>query len=106
MINFFKLAHNVEIAEIGFYPQIETSWPWPVDYWGERGFVNTPLRGRVREDVVFPKFRLARQAKPNDWVGDGGGIEIMYWLISAKLHHIFLLLMISIIMMIVFINFY
>lgn len=88
MLKLFKLAHNAEIAEIGYYPQVEVSWPWSIDYWGERSFVNTPLSGSVRDDVVFPKFNLASRAKANDWVGNGAALEINYLFISDRLYEL------------------
>jgi hypothetical protein len=88
MLKLFKLAHNLEIAEIGYYPQVEISWPWSIDYWGERSFVNTPLSGSVREDVVFPRFNLASQAKANDWVGNGAALEISYLFVSTRLYEL------------------
>lgn len=86
MIKFFKLAHCVEISEIGMYPQVKIDWPWDVDYRGERSYIQTPLRGPARQDIVFPRFKLERAAKANDWVGDGGGVGMYYWMISKRLY--------------------
>jgi len=88
MIKLFKLAHCVEVSEIGTYPQVQIDWPWDVDYRGERSYIQTPLRGPVRHDIVFPRFTLEKVAKTNDWVGDGGGVGMYYWMISTKLYEI------------------
>ena len=86
MIKLFKLAHCAQIPVIGYYPQIEIDWPWDVDYRGERSYIQTPLSGPVRQDIVFPRFKLAKLAKANDWVGDGGGVGRKYWMISTRLY--------------------
>lgn len=85
MIELFKLRHSVELSEVGTFPQVEIEWTGPTDFWASTSYTSTPLNGYVKDDIVFPKFKLSNLGKLNDWVGDNGGVGMNYFMISTKL---------------------
>ncbi len=83
---YYKINHSVTISEVGTQPQVDTQWVGPTDFWGVNSYTHTPLVGPIDFAIVFPSFHLSQLAKITDWFGDGGGISMNYFMVSARLY--------------------